>query len=60
MLVWSFFHPSNSRFPCAAIETAVREDKLWMDGFSLDHPTKYSNKDIKTRGIDYDKGLAVS
>jgi len=44
----SLSHPSRSCVPHAAI---VRENLLRMDGFTLDHPTKYS-KNTKTRGMD--------
>ena len=42
------------------VQQPFGENVLWMDGFTLDHPTKYSNKNTKTHGIDQDKGLAVS
>ena len=41
-------------------EVAVREYVLQMDGFTIDHPAKHFNKNTKTQGKDYDKGLAVS
>ena len=48
----SLSHPSRSCVPRAASVAIVREKVLQMDGFTLDHPAKYSNKNTKTRGID--------
>ena len=44
--------PSRSCIPRAAGVAALRTNVLRMDGFTLDHPIKYSNKNTKTRGID--------
>ena len=48
----SLSHPSRSCVPRIASVATVRENILRMDGFTLDHPTKYSNKNTKTRGTD--------
>ena len=45
-------YPYRSRVPCAASVEAVQENVLRMNGFTLDHPAKYSNKNTKTRGTD--------
>ena len=53
-------YPSKSCVPRVAGVVAVRKNVLRMDGFTSDHPAKYSNKSTKACGTDYDKGLAVS
>ena len=56
----SLSHLSRSCVPHAANVVTVWKNVLRMDGFTLDYPAKYSNKNIKTHDIDQDKGLAVS
>ena len=53
-------YPSRSCVPHIAGVATVWKNVLRMDGVTLDHPAKYSNKNTKTRGTDYDKRLAVS
>ena len=48
----SLSHSSRSCVPCVASVATVQENVLWMDGFTLDHPIKYSNKNTKTHGTD--------
>ena len=48
----SLSHPSRSRIPCAAGVIAAQKNVLRMDGFTLDHPAKYSNKNSETHGMD--------
>ena len=43
-------YPSRSCVPHIAGVAAVQKNVLCMDGITLDHPAKYSNKNIKTRG----------
>ena len=45
-------YPSKSCVPRVAGVAAVRKNVLRMHGVTLDHPTKYSNKNTKTRGTD--------
>ena len=45
-------YPSRSRVPCAVGVAVVWDNVLRMDGSTLDHPTKYSNKNTKTRGTN--------
>ena len=53
-------YPSKSCVPRVASVAAVQKNLLWMDGITLDHLAKYSNKNTKTHGTYQNKGLAVS
>ena len=53
-------YPPRSYVPRVAGVAAVHKNVLRMDGVTLDHLAKYSNKNTKTRGTYSDKGLAVS
>ena len=41
-------YPSRSCVPRVAGVAAVWKNILWMDGVTLDHRAKYSNKNTKT------------
>ena len=43
---------SRSCVPRLAGVAAVQKNVLQMDGVTLDHPAKYSNKNTKTLGTD--------
>ena len=45
-------YSSKSCVPRVAGVAAVRKNVLRMDGVTLDHPAKYSNKNTKTRGTN--------
>ena len=45
-------YPSRSCVPRVAGVAAIWKNVLRMDGVTLDHPAKYSNKNTKTRGTD--------
>ena len=45
-------YPSRSSVPRVVGVAAVRKNVLRMDGITLDHPAKYSNKNTKTHDTD--------